>query len=202
MINKMKLHLGCGTKFLPGFTHVDVCSCDTIDIQANAADLLMIPSNSVQDIYASNILEHFDRKEILNVLKEWNRVLEIGGTLHVSVPNFDACIKYYEKTSNIADLMGLLYGKQNDAFNYHKIIFNESLLTEFLKHAGFGHIKKYEYKDYLPSNFYDYSKAHLPDMDFENGLHMSLNMVATKVSSPLESPCSETLLRVLGKYVK
>lgn len=75
----MKLHIGCGDKYLPGYKHLDIIDREHIDYITNADDLSMIEDETVDEIYACHVLEHFDRNNINNVLLEWNRVIKKGG---------------------------------------------------------------------------------------------------------------------------
>ena len=40
----VKLHLGCGKRFIPGYVHVDLARFDHIDFHASADNLSMIDS--------------------------------------------------------------------------------------------------------------------------------------------------------------
>lgn len=91
----MKLHVGCGLKYLEGYRHVDIMPYDHIDFQTSAEDLHMIEDGSVDEIYACHILEHFKRFEIDSVLREWARVLKLGGLLRVAVPDFQSIVMEY-----------------------------------------------------------------------------------------------------------
>jgi len=51
-----------------------------------------------------------------------------------------------------------------------------------LEDADFSGVAKYDWREFLPPDYDDYSRAYLPHMDFENGRQMSLNVVATKSS--------------------
>lgn len=76
----MKLHIGCGDKFLPGFLHYDVRKTgEHIDYIGRAEDLNIFSDGCIDEIYACHIVEHFDRNTIDEVLVEWNRVLKLGG---------------------------------------------------------------------------------------------------------------------------
>ena len=46
--------------------------------------------------------------------------------------------------------------------------------------SGFESVDMYDWRDLLPENYDDYSKAYLPHMDVKNGKLMSLNMMARK----------------------
>lgn len=177
----MKLHIGCGKKFLPGYKHIDIMEYPHIDYVAAADNLHMIDDDSVEEIYACHVLEHFGRLEYGNVLKEWHRVLKSGGAIIIAVPNFDAIVEHYDNNKDLSVLIGLLYGGQNYKYNYHYMTFNFALLSDTLKNIGFDDIKTYKWEEFLPEEFDDYSKSYLPHMDFDNGKLMSLNIIARKV---------------------
>jgi predicted SAM-dependent methyltransferase len=184
----LKLHLGCGQRYLPGFFHIDISkkAGAHIDLACDIRTLDSIESDSVDDIYASHVLEHFPRKEIPSILREWNRVLKPGGTIHIAVPNFDACVRRYEETQGeLSELLGLLCGGQRDEYDFHHVIFNEAILKSLMQQCGFSQIQKYNWQEYLPTGFDDYSRCYLPHMDFISGTLMSLNMQAVK-SAPAD----------------
>jgi len=84
----MKLHLGCGKRYIPGFVHVDLADFPHIDYQHDVRTLPMFSDNSVDLIYACHVIEYFDRIEVLDVLHEWYRVLKPGGGAASSRPRF------------------------------------------------------------------------------------------------------------------
>ena len=58
----MKLHIGCGEKFLPGYKHVDARKFPHVDyVTDNLDNLKMFNDESVDEIYACHVLEHFPR---------------------------------------------------------------------------------------------------------------------------------------------
>ena len=61
----MKLHIGCGEKYLPGWKHLDARKFPHVDYVTNKLDKLdMFADNSVEEIYACHVLEHFTRLEM------------------------------------------------------------------------------------------------------------------------------------------
>ena len=77
----MKLHLGCGKRFIPGYVHIDAVDYPHIDHITAIDNLSFIDDNSVDVIYNCHVLEHFKRRDVSRVLKEWRRVLKPDGTL-------------------------------------------------------------------------------------------------------------------------
>ena len=76
----MKLHLGSGSRYLEGYLHVDIADYEHIDIKSSVDKLNTIDNDTVDEIYASHVLEYFDRNEVESVLNEWKRVLKKEGT--------------------------------------------------------------------------------------------------------------------------
>lgn len=174
-----KLHIGVGNAYLDGWLNLDIFSNCRADIYSSAL-AIPYPRESFELIYACHILEHFNRHLIMSALTHWKDLLIPGGILRLSVPNFDAIIRYYQNTGNLKNLLGLLYGGQNSLLNEHHIIFNENLLSEYLHKVGFKDIRFWDWINTIHAQVDDYSQAYLPHMDKQNGLIMSLNMEATK----------------------
>ena len=181
--NMLRLHLGCGQKFIPGFYHVDIQPYPHIDQLCSVDTLSFVPDDTVELIYACHVLEHFGRFQIVDVLQEWCRVLQAGGILRLSVPDFAACAAiYYEQglKDGLSGLVGLVSGGQRDDTDFHHMIFDAPLLSGLLLQAGFSEVRRWDWRNTEHSEVDDYSQAHLPHMDKENGRLMSLNLEAVK----------------------
>jgi len=176
----MKLHIGCGNKYLAGYKHVDVIQYDHVDFVCDARHLKMIKDETASEIYACHILEHVERSEVSDVLHEWNRVLRSGGVIRIAVPDFEAIVEEYRDNRDLMCFQGLIFGGQTYDYNFHHVAFDFEVLKNFLEDAGFSNIEKYDWREFLPEGYDDYSRAYLPHMDFDNGRLMSLNILATK----------------------
>ena len=176
----MKLHLGCGAKYIPGFVHVDIQDHPHVDFCSSVKSLPFANNDSVDLIYASHVLEHFGRHEIDDVLREWHRVLRKGGALRVAVPDFEAVCARYGETRDLSELVGLVCGGQVNEFDFHKMVFDERLLRDHLLQAGFSSASRYDWKTTDHWDLDDYSQAYLPHMQKDSGLLVSLNMEAVK----------------------
>jgi len=142
----MKLHLGCGKRFLEGYIHIDIAEFDHIDYKIPVDDLSVFENDSVSEIYASHVIEYFDRDEIVNVLNEWKRVLKDEGVLRIAVPNFSELINVYDTSKDLDKVLGPLYGKwrlEDNNSIYHKTVYDEKSLTKLLSTVGFKDIKKW-----------------------------------------------------------
>lgn len=176
----MKLHIGCGKKYLPGYKHLDVIDYDHVDYVCDARQLKMIADETVSEIYACHILEHVERSEVTDVLQEWHRVLKCGGEIRIAVPNFESIVEEYLEKKDLMSFQGLLYGGQTYDYNFHHIVFDFGILKALLEDAGFRDIHRYGWSEFLPEEYDDYSRSYLPHMDFEHGRLMSLNVLATR----------------------
>ncbi len=173
----LKLNLGGigdgKTPNIPGFKIVDLSDDPSVDIRCDVSKLTAIESGSVDEIYASNILEHFKHLDTVNVLKEWCRVLKPGGLLWVSVPNMDYCMKTFQKYGLTDYLRNLIWGDQIHPYAFHYVAFTYGSLAKCVLEAGFSDIEKL----YLfPFRVPDCSS----NVDTMEGSLVSLNVKITK----------------------
>lgn len=179
----IRLHLGCGKRYIPGFLHLDAQPHPHVDLVTDVAHLDAIPDESADLIYAAHVLEHFGRWEFRAVLAEWRRVLKPGGLLRLAVPDFAACAKlYYEQglADGLNGLIGLISGGQRDPHDFHKMIFDERFLTHELLGLGFHNVRRWDWRTTAHANVDDYSQSYLPHLDKQNGTLMSLNLEAVR----------------------
>lgn len=183
-IENLKLHLGCGKRFIPGFIHIDLDSYPHVDYQIDVADLSIFADRSVETIYASHVLEYFDRTDIQEkVLPEWFRVLRHGGLLRVAVPDFVSLVEVYRKYLDLKLILGPLYGKMEIVGNktiYHKTVYDFVTLRSELETAGFINVRRFDWRETIHKEYDDYSQAYIPHMDKENGILISLNVEGMK----------------------
>ena len=176
----MKIHLGCGKKYIPGWYHIDVVDLPHIDLIHEVSSLPMLLDCSVSLAYASHVLEHFCRMEVPKVLQEWHRILRPGGVLRLAVPDFAAVVDEYKAGGTLQSLLGLLVGSQRGLYEFHHTIFDEATLTQLLINTGFTEICRYDWRATSHAWLDDYSQAYLPHLDRNNGRLMSLNIEAKK----------------------
>lgn len=172
----IKLHLGCGTKHLNDYINIDIRYLPGVDEVGNVRFLRNYKSNTIDEIYACHILEHFGRWEYIDVLKRWYDLIKPSGILRLAVPNFKAICSYYMQTNDIKSIMGLLYGGQDYNENFHHITFDYDTLKNDLTNIGFKEVTLWNSEQYEGD---DYSKSYLPHLD-KNGILMSLNIIARK----------------------
>ncbi len=176
----MKLHLGCGKRHIPGYIHIDAVDYPHIDHVATIDNLSFVVDNSVDVIYTCHVLEHFKRRDVVRVLREWYRVLKPQGILRTSVPDFAALVEIYRRTSDLNLVIGPLFGRQDYLYNIHYNVFDFASLRHDLEEAGFSNVSLYDWRETEHAAIDDYSQAYYPHMDKENGTLVSLNVTAVK----------------------
>lgn len=181
----IKLHLGCGKRdFGSDWEHVDAANFP--HIKWHDVTKLRHEDNSVDLIYASHLIAYFDREEIIDVLKEWKRVLKPGGVLRLATPDATVLFDYYIASfgAGLDDILGPLYGKMiinSMTTIYHKTVYNLNDLKLLLIAAGFNKVRMYDHtKTDHPNTgnrsdrFDDCSAAYI------NGQLISLNVECNK----------------------
>lgn len=176
----MKLHLGCGKRFIPGFVHIDAVDYPHVDHVATIDNLSFIQTDDVDLIYNCHVLEHFKRRDIDRVLREWLRVLKPGGTLRVSVPDFSKLCEVYQRENKLDLVIGALFGRQDYLYNIHYNVFDFSSLSKSLELAGFVNVRRYDWHQTEHADIDDFSQAYIPHMDKEHGTLISLNVECDK----------------------
>ena len=81
-----KLNVGCGNKKEPGYIGIDVRDCGQ-EIVWDVRKGIPLPDNSVELIWSSHVLEHFDNNECEELFREFYRILKPGGKIQSIVPH-------------------------------------------------------------------------------------------------------------------
>ena len=180
MDNLVKLHLGCGKRFLPGFIHVDKDSYDHVDYRQSMTDLEKFADNTVELIYSCHSFNYLDENQARQALKEWFRVLCPGGLLRLAVPDFAAIAVVYTRNKELSLLSRLITGyyQSESKVEWHRSVYDESSLSKLLQESGFVAVQCYDWRLTDHADVDDYSQAYLPHMEKKTGTLMSLNIEA------------------------
>jgi len=141
-----KLHIG-GRIQTPGWEIFDALPAPHVDHLGNAKDLSRFPDATFDELYASHVVEHFDYVDELGAtLKEWQRVLQPGGKIYVSVPDLDTLARLFLQPETTPDekflIMRMIFGGHVDQYDYHVAGLNQDFLAGFLTHAGFVNLQR------------------------------------------------------------
>lgn len=175
--------MGCGWRdFGSDWVHIDAGDYPHLD-HKSITNLKDFEDNSVDLIYASHVIEYFDRIEVIDLLSEWRRVLKPNGILRLAVPNFKVLSRLYlDGVIKLDNCLGPLYGKMpmDDITIYHKTTYDFDSLENILVSCGFRDCRTYDWRETEHSHFDDHSQAYVPHMDKENGVLISLNVECNK----------------------
>ena len=124
----IRLDLGAGEISPPGFIPMG-------HDQGSEIFPLAYPDNSVDEIRASHVLEHFSHRQVPAVLKEWTRVLKKGGKLKIAVPDLKQIAEDY-LAGKAQPNESYLMGAQIDENDFHKAAFDRDKLRTLLANSG------------------------------------------------------------------
>jgi len=142
----LRLNIG-GTTSLDGWKNLNIQPGDGVDYIGSCTDLGQFDEASVCEVYASHIFEHLSYvNELLNSLKGVHRILKAGGMLRCSVPDFEVLCKMYLHPSLSGEqrffIMNMIFGGQQDPYDFHKVGLSWELMSSYLQQAGFTSIKR------------------------------------------------------------
>lgn len=128
----IRLNLGAGDTEIPGFESVDRKSGQEV-YPLDYAD------ESVEEIRASHVLEHFSHLMVADVLGHWVSKLKPGGKIRLAVPDFELIARLYLAGKPL-NVQGYTMGGHVDANDRHGVIFDRELLTELMVDCGLERI--------------------------------------------------------------
>ena len=141
----MKLHIG-GEEKKEGWKILNIQQKPDIDFIGDITDLGQFEDNSIEEIYASHVVEHVAQKKVETTLKGIHRVLKESGKFYVSVPDMDILCKIYLDPKAPPKVkfhtMRMMFGGQVDDFDFHYFGWNFQFMNEFLLKAGFKKIER------------------------------------------------------------
>lgn len=169
----MKLHIG-GRQVKDDWKILNIKPDVGVDFVGDISDLSQFATESIDEIYASHVVEHIPHSKVLPTLEGIHRVLKTGGKLYISVPDMDILSHMFINPQTPLQekfhVMKMMFGGQTDEFDFHYFGWNEAFLKFFLEQAKFsaaGRVDSFGLFDDT-SNFKPY------------GYPISLNMLVIK----------------------
>ena len=167
-----RLHIG-GVQPHPDWKILNVT--DGSDYMGDCRNLSQFADNSIEQVYASHVLEHLGyMKDLPHVLSEIHRILVPQGTFYMSVPDLSVLSELF--IDSRLDLptkfhvARMIYGGQIDCYDFHYSPWTWEFAYYFLKKAGFSGVNKVEHLGI----FNDTSELVFADKP------ISLNIISTK----------------------
>jgi predicted SAM-dependent methyltransferase len=172
-----KLHIG-GVQPKEGWEIFNIAAGEHVDHTGDASDCSRFDNNTFTTIYASHILEHIDyAQQLESTLREWHRILTIGGTLMLSVPDLQNIAEALTKRTDLTlqdrfYLMRVIMGGHTNRNDYHYTAFTPDILSYYLLQSGFESVTRR-----APFGIFKDCSA----LDYK-GIQISLNIEAKKTA--------------------
>ncbi len=148
------LHAGCGWQTLPQHLYP---GDEEVRLDANPEvkpDIIASIDNlgdigPFGGIYCSHCLEHLHWDDAHKALREFYRVLDVGGIVHLQVPNLETIQPTEDVVYEVNGLkitgIDLIYGcrvySRTNPWMMHKSGWTPATLTKAMEEAGFTHIR-------------------------------------------------------------
>lgn len=152
---KVRLNLGCGDKILPGYINVDIAmerAGQQPDINCDIRNLEKFENCFADEILAVHVVEHFWRWEVVDILKEWVRVLKPGGKLILECPNLKSACEEFLKNPDLGAqpdgngqrTMWVFYGdpRWTDPLMVHRWGYTPQSLAQVMHEAGLLNLRQ------------------------------------------------------------
>jgi predicted SAM-dependent methyltransferase len=143
----MKLHLGCGEKYLDGYLNIDFPSDNHTVQSKSVADRhcdvisLSFPSGSIDEVRLHHLFEHFSRAQAMALLCRWTDWLEVGGKIHIETPDWDASILTYISPFTSPDqkeqILRHLFGSHEASWAVHWDAWHKGRFKKVLEALGY-----------------------------------------------------------------
>jgi predicted SAM-dependent methyltransferase len=163
-----KLHLGCGSRVVPGWLNADKFS-SRADIYLNVYRRLPFPDRSFRLIYCEHLIEHLRIDRVEGFLREVHRVLEDGGLFRFSCPDlalfaehyvagdrgfFEPVLSHFEGKRRtephrkywVLRTIGSAFMSRAFHFHNHRWMYDFETLSSCLEEVGFRQVTKKPYR--------------------------------------------------------
>lgn len=156
-----RLHLGCGEKYLEGYTNIDYPSEEHSVMNVKADEYrdirtLLYPSDSIEEVRNHHMFEHFHRVEALWLLLEWRRWLKEGGKVVIETPDFMASARGYVMALSRRRKFGLgrhMFGSQEADWADHLDFWDVRKFRYVLRKLGFRKVRVRKYSNGVGKRF-------------------------------------------------
>ena len=136
----LKLNIGCDTVILPKYVNIDPTN-EKADL-INDGFSLPYPDNFAIEIVSTNLIQSYNSNEVWEILKEWNRVLVVGGSLIIETYDLvSLCQAFVTMDDNRRHtLYPHFFSMPWITKKFNKFLFTENQLGYMLQQVGFRNI--------------------------------------------------------------
>jgi predicted SAM-dependent methyltransferase len=140
-------NVGCGEAVMRGdlFVNVDIRQRNGIDVMADARKL-PFEDGELGGVMSRNLIEHFGRHEVMDVMREWVRVVKPEGYIRVETIDMGKLMDKWRELPTDLLLDGAM-GAQTYPENFHKMLFTRDILEKLFDQAGLSIIKVEQFEN-------------------------------------------------------
>lgn len=146
----VKFNLGAGKCNLDGYINIDASPTVNADFVCDARMLrgAVEKYGRPEEIRADHLLEHFERDEIIGVIRHWLLMLKPGGLLVLEVPDGEKAAEEFLKSARDGERMDhwpemVIFGRRAWPGDDHKTIFYDKKIDALME-ACKNQIESYE----------------------------------------------------------
>ena len=166
----MKIEFGCGKDVKEGFVGSDIRALDNVKYVCECWNIhKYVENNSVDEIFSRHMFEHLTFKQGRNALVSWKKVLKVGGSVRIIVPNLkyhiDEYLRFYTKRNtrklvpSFTHAIASIYGWQREnessdrftsdenLWDVHKSGYDEISIKELSEECGYSNFKRNEARE-------------------------------------------------------
>ena len=146
----IRLHLGCGERYLDGYVNVDfppetqsLMDTSKVDLYADITQLHYEPA-SVAEVRLHHVFEHFDRPTALRLLLDWYDWLTPGGTLVIETPDFERSARAFFRPwrrGRRGVLLRHVFGSHEASWAVHQDGWYKAKFRSHLEALGFERLR-------------------------------------------------------------
>lgn len=142
-MNPTFLHLGAGTRKLPGFVNIDIEP--GADMQLDLTQPLPWNDRSVAGVFSEHFIEHISQADAIRLLRECRRILVPGGVVRIATPDLHEMVRDYaeQRINPDWEKFGLTWtANRCERFNIgmrwwgHQWMYDEEELTRLARMVG------------------------------------------------------------------
>ena len=159
----MNLHIG-GKEKKEGWEVLNIQPGEAVDYLGDISNLDQFADATLDKVYGSHMLEHVRQQDVQHTLEGIRRILKPGGQFLVSVPDWDILCHLFINPIAAPEVkwhaLRMILGGQVDEYDFHYVGFNQQIMYDFLKNAGFSNAERVgsfgifsDTSDYQPYGF-------------------------------------------------
>lgn len=163
IFKKKRLHLGCGTNLIKGWINIDNNFDNNIDLKKldlnwDLTQPMPYEDNSIDAVFHEHFIEHLDKQDGYNFLKDCYRVLKPNAAMKVGWPDLKKMIDSYNNKDKEYKkyILPFIPWKLTDDWDElfsdcvfgweHRYGYTKNHMIQVLKTIGFKDIYEVEYK--------------------------------------------------------